>query len=88
MDCIEAQPTRSGSRFVFPADCGDGHFIGVVSVLDRICRKGEARGREAHRRAGPRDRGLEGEIEHVEAPEGCIHPSQGQLSSVSPPAIT
>ena len=32
--------------------------------------------------------GLEGEIEHVEAPEGRIHPSQGQLSSVSTPAIT
>ena len=39
MDCIEAQPTRAGSLFVFPADWGDGHFIGVVRVLDRICRK-------------------------------------------------
>ena len=39
MDCIEAQPMRAGSVFVFPADWGDGHFIGVVRVLDRICRK-------------------------------------------------
>jgi hypothetical protein len=39
MDCIEGQPTRAGSPFVFPADWGDGHFIGVVRVLDRICRK-------------------------------------------------
>jgi integrase len=39
MDCIEAQPARHGSPFVFPADWGDGHFIGVVRVLDRICRR-------------------------------------------------
>jgi integrase len=39
MDCIEAQTTREGSLFVFPADWGDGHFIGVVRVLQRICRK-------------------------------------------------
>ncbi|MBI2740786.1 MAG: site-specific integrase [Rhodospirillales bacterium] len=39
MDCIEAQPARADSPFVFPADWGDGHFIGVVRVLDRICRK-------------------------------------------------
>lgn len=39
MDCIEAQPTRTGSLFVFPADWGDGHFVGVVRVLNRICRK-------------------------------------------------
>jgi integrase len=38
MDSIDAQPTRAGSPFVFPADWGDGHFIGVVRVLDRICR--------------------------------------------------
>jgi hypothetical protein len=27
MYCIEAQPTRAGSLFVFPADWGDGHFM-------------------------------------------------------------
>lgn len=39
MDGIDAQHTRVGSPFVFPADWGDGHFIGVVRVLDRICRR-------------------------------------------------
>jgi integrase len=39
MDCIDAQRNRAESAFVFPADWGDGHFIGVVRVLDRICRK-------------------------------------------------
>jgi len=28
---------RNSSAFVFPADWGDGHFVGVVRVLDRIC---------------------------------------------------
>lgn len=37
IDLLLAQPTRADSLFVFPADWGDGHFIGVVRVLDRIC---------------------------------------------------
>jgi integrase len=41
MDCIEAQPKRADSAFVFPADWGDGHFIGVVRVLDRVCRRAQ-----------------------------------------------
>jgi integrase len=28
---------RTASPFVFPADWGDGHFIGIVRVLDRVC---------------------------------------------------
>jgi integrase len=48
MDCIEAQPMRAGSPFVFPADWGDGHFIGVVRVLDRICRKAKLEGVTPH----------------------------------------
>ena len=28
-----------GSKYFFPADWGDGHFIGVVRVLDRVCEK-------------------------------------------------
>ncbi len=39
MDCIESLPGGDGSRFFFPADWGDGHFIGVVRVLDRVCLK-------------------------------------------------
>jgi integrase len=26
-----------GSKYFFPADWGDGHFIGLVRVLDRVC---------------------------------------------------
>jgi integrase len=32
-----AQGQRSASTYVFPADWGDRHFIGVVRVLDRVC---------------------------------------------------
>lgn len=32
-----SQGQRSASPFVFPADWGEGHFIGVVRVLDRVC---------------------------------------------------
>ncbi len=41
MACIDSLPTRDGSPFFFPADWGDGHFIGVVRVLDRMCAKGK-----------------------------------------------
>ncbi|PHR11654.1 MAG: integrase [Sphingopyxis sp.] len=37
MALLEKQALRSQSPFVFPADWGDGHFIGVVRVLDRVC---------------------------------------------------
>jgi integrase len=33
-----AQPQIGNSPFFFPADWGDGHFIGLVRVLDRVCR--------------------------------------------------
>ena len=36
---LEAQALRSHSPFIFPADWGDSHFIGVVRVLDRVCAK-------------------------------------------------
>src|SRR5260370_1784169 len=39
MDCIESWPGGDGWRFFFAADWGDGHFIGVVRVLDRVCLK-------------------------------------------------
>jgi integrase len=32
-----AQGQRSSSPFVFPADWGDGHFVGIVRVLARVC---------------------------------------------------
>ncbi len=36
VDLLLAQP-QTGSPFFFPADWGDGHFVGVVRVLDRVC---------------------------------------------------
>jgi len=39
ISCIEAIPGREGSPFVFPADWGAGHFVGVVRVLERVCAK-------------------------------------------------
>jgi integrase len=36
VDLLNAQPD-TGSKFFFPADWGEGHFIGVVRVLDRVC---------------------------------------------------
>jgi integrase len=39
MDCLECVRTRDDSPFVFPADVGDGHFIGVARVLHRVCAK-------------------------------------------------
>ncbi|SEE39964.1 Site-specific recombinase XerD [Rhizobiales bacterium GAS191] len=47
-DCIEAQLARDDSPFVFPADWGDGHFIGIVRVLDRVCAKAELEGVTPH----------------------------------------
>ena len=37
IDLILAQPVTDGSRYVFPADWGNGHFIGVARVLERGC---------------------------------------------------
>jgi len=37
MTVLEAQALRSHSHYIFPADWGDGHFIGVVRVLQRVC---------------------------------------------------
>lgn len=36
VDLLLSQPD-TGSKFFFPADWGDGHFVGVVRVLDRVC---------------------------------------------------
>ncbi|WP_394014640.1 tyrosine-type recombinase/integrase [Roseixanthobacter pseudopolyaromaticivorans] len=36
VDLLLAQP-QAGSRFFFPADWGEGHFVGIVRVLDRVC---------------------------------------------------
>ena len=42
---MDRAPTRSrGFTYLFPADIGDGHFIGVVRVLDRVCAKAKLTG--------------------------------------------
>lgn len=46
--CIETAPGREGSPFVFPANWGDGHFIGVVRVLDRVCARAKLAGVTPH----------------------------------------
>jgi integrase len=45
---IKAQPARPGSDYVFPADVGDGHFIGIVRVLQRVCRRAKLSGVTPH----------------------------------------
>ena len=37
IDLILAQPVTEDLPYVFPADWGDGHFAGVVRVLERVC---------------------------------------------------
>ena len=39
LDHLAKQARTSNSPFVFPADWGDGHFVGIVRVLDRLCER-------------------------------------------------
>ena len=48
ISCVETVPGRKGSPFAFPADWGDGHFVGVVRVLDRVCVKAGLKGVTPH----------------------------------------
>ena len=34
---LQRQPVLSGSHYAFPSEVGDGHFVGVVRVLQRLC---------------------------------------------------
>ena len=45
---IEDQPRQDGTDYIFPADIGDGHFIGVVRVLQRVCRRAKLKGVTPH----------------------------------------
>lgn len=38
IDLLLGQP-KTKSPFFFPADWGEGHFVGVVRVLDRVCQQ-------------------------------------------------
>jgi integrase len=48
IDAIKAQRVPENSRYIFPADWGDGHFIGVVRVLSRVCKRAELTGVTPH----------------------------------------
>jgi len=48
ISCLESAPGREGSQYLFPADWGDGHFIGVVRVPDRVCAKAKLKGVTPH----------------------------------------
>jgi integrase len=45
---LEAQLREGGCTWVFPADRGDGHFIGLPRVLERVCGKAELEGVTVH----------------------------------------
>jgi integrase len=45
---IEAQPVRDGCPWVFPASYGNGHFVGLPKVLERVCAKAGLEGVTVH----------------------------------------
>lgn len=47
VDLLEDRP-KTASPYVFPADWGEGHFIGLVRVLDRVCARAGLAGVTPH----------------------------------------
>ena len=45
---LEAQPRREGCPWVFPADRGDGHLVGVPKILERMCARAKLEGVTVH----------------------------------------
>jgi integrase len=45
---MAAQPRHEDSQWVFPADRGDGHFVGLPQVLGRICARAGLEGVNVH----------------------------------------
>jgi integrase len=45
---LESLPRREGCPWVFPAERGDGHFVGLPKVLQRICRRARLEGVTVH----------------------------------------
>lgn len=43
-----ALPSPRGSKWVFPAERGDGHFVGLPKVLDRLCESAKLEGVTVH----------------------------------------
>jgi integrase len=48
IELIAAQPIMSGSPYVFPADVGNVHFIGLVRVRKRVCDRAKINGITPH----------------------------------------
>ena len=48
VDHLCAQPKRDGYDWVFPADRGDGHFVGLPRVLNRLCARSGLAGVTVH----------------------------------------
>lgn len=48
VDYIEPRLGNEASRFVFSADWGEGHFVGIARVLDRVCRRARLEGVTPH----------------------------------------
>jgi integrase len=48
MDVLRNHAGETGEKWVFPADHGKGHFIGVRKVLGRVSRKAELKGVTPH----------------------------------------
>ena len=45
---VHGQPQRIGSPWVFPADVGEGHFIGLPRVFQRVCERAEVNNATLH----------------------------------------
>jgi len=45
---LESLPRRDGCPWVFPAERGDGHFIGLPKVLERVCSQAGLSGVTVH----------------------------------------
>jgi integrase len=48
MDVLKAHAQNTSGKWFFPADRGEGHFIGVRKVLGRVCRKANLKGVTPH----------------------------------------
>ena len=48
IELLRVLPRRAGSPWVFPADRGGGHFVGLPKVLQRLCARAELDGVTVH----------------------------------------
>ena len=48
VDLLDKHARRKGSEWVFPAERGDGHFIGLPRVLQRLCKRAKLQSVTVH----------------------------------------